>query len=611
MAIPIKAVLSVSTAGFKTAMSGATKVLGGFVAIAKAASLALVGLTAGFAALILRQSALIDRLGKVSKVTGVAVETLQKFQFAAELAGVNSDQAAIALRRFSRRLGEAQKNTGELAPTLRRLGIDLRDSNGEFKTAEEVLFELADGIRDTEGASAKLAIAFKAFDSEGAELVNTLNQGGDALRGVFGEATALGFVLRKDAVQGVENFRDELTKLLFLISGLTSQFTAALSPALTQITKDLTDFLKSVAKEKGGFEELGSYLKFEFFNILIKITQAFGALYNIFVKLGNLVVEVGAKMGIFEDETIATKNALEILQDLGTGGFTLNFGGVLADLLEVKGAGEETREVLESVLGGAGMIVSDEERLAAIAELEERLKGLQEAGPLFGEMNVDALVEYLKKLRDAEPLVITINKGVEDQRTTWEKIIDFLEAGVENLKAFQDATVDWANTFENVATRLGTPMERLQKTIEDGLVTGVEKFEDTLTDAILTGKADFSDLGEHIKKVFAKALVQRFITGPILSIFGLASGGPAKAGQPYIVGEEGPELFIPKNSGTVVPNDETNAIMGAGGPGMGMAAPTVNYNINAVDAASFKQLVARDPEFIFNVTQAGARRIPG
>ena len=109
--------------------------------------------------------------------------------------------------------------------------------------------------------------------------------------------------------------------------------------------------------------------------------------------------------------------------------------------------------------------------------------------------------------------------------------------------------------------------------------------------------------------MFAKALVQRFITGPILSIFGLASGGPARAGQPYIVGEEGPELFIPKNSGTVIPNDETMAM--AGGPGLGMTPPTVNYNINAVDAASFKQLVARDPEFIFNVTQAGARRIPG
>ena len=35
---------------------------------------------------------------------------------------------------------------------------------------------------------------------------------------------------------------------------------------------------------------------------------------------------------------------------------------------------------------------------------------------------------------------------------------------------------------------------------------------------------------------------------------GLQHGGPAQRGRPYIVGERGPELFVPRNSGTVVPN---------------------------------------------------------
>jgi hypothetical protein len=34
---------------------------------------------------------------------------------------------------------------------------------------------------------------------------------------------------------------------------------------------------------------------------------------------------------------------------------------------------------------------------------------------------------------------------------------------------------------------------------------------------------------------------------------GLAEGGKAKKGKPYIVGEKGPELFVPDESGTVVP----------------------------------------------------------
>ncbi|MFN9958231.1 MAG: hypothetical protein ACK55I_34445, partial [bacterium] len=35
-----------------------------------------------------------------------------------------------------------------------------------------------------------------------------------------------------------------------------------------------------------------------------------------------------------------------------------------------------------------------------------------------------------------------------------------------------------------------------------------------------------------------------------------AAGGPVSAGSPYIVGERGPELFVPGRSGTIVPNDK-------------------------------------------------------
>jgi len=36
-----------------------------------------------------------------------------------------------------------------------------------------------------------------------------------------------------------------------------------------------------------------------------------------------------------------------------------------------------------------------------------------------------------------------------------------------------------------------------------------------------------------------------------------ASGGPVNSGQPYIVGEEGPELFVPQSNGSIVPNGGT------------------------------------------------------
>jgi hypothetical protein len=43
--------------------------------------------------------------------------------------------------------------------------------------------------------------------------------------------------------------------------------------------------------------------------------------------------------------------------------------------------------------------------------------------------------------------------------------------------------------------------------------------------------------------------------------YGLADGGKARRGQSYVVGEEGPELFVPGSTGTVIPNHE----LGGGG----------------------------------------------
>ena len=42
----------------------------------------------------------------------------------------------------------------------------------------------------------------------------------------------------------------------------------------------------------------------------------------------------------------------------------------------------------------------------------------------------------------------------------------------------------------------------------------------------------------------------------LLKIYARAEGGPVTAGSPYIVGEKGPEMFMPKSSGTIIPNNK-------------------------------------------------------
>lgn len=660
----IKSKLILDNTQFNRAAKTSKKLIGGVGAglsavggAAKTAAIAVTAATGAFAALITVNAQAIDRLGKVAKTTGFAAETLQKFQFAAEQSGVTSDNAALALRRFARRLGEAQKNTGELLPALKKLGIQTRDNEGNLKSAEQVLFEFADGLSKTENQSERLALAFKAFDSEGAELVTVLKDGSAGLNEFFTEADRLGFVLNTKAIQGVENFNDSFGKLKITITGITRQFTAALAPALEEITKKLTDLIIDTIEAEGGMEQFGKFLKDKFLTGLVAVLRVLEKVVNIVIALTNAIINLARKLDIpglpalSEDavkaaEKLGTlKNAL---RDLEGGGFigrgastgideirralnTLDRAGVDVEKFQKR---VQDIGILDEMFGDPRIdtLRADIKAFldAAVAEIDTQIG-------TFKQVDFSSLIDMLlgnteeakEKARAATEAVIeeVIVTGKKLKPTLLDTILDALFP-VELVDKFFDTYDNEAATtaekiramFQLVGDAINHALPNLREkltnsgigdfvtTLEDGLVKAGQMLEDSLASAIATGKADFTSLGEHIKQVLAKAMVQKFITGPIMSLFGLASGGPAKAGQPYIVGEEGPELFIPKNSGTVIPNDITESL--AGGQGMAMGGGQVTYNINAVDARSFKQLVASDPEYLYNVTQVGARRQP-
>ena len=628
MAIPINAVLSVSTKGFKLGMQGATKVLGGFIGLTKMATTALIGLGAGFAAIIITQSRFIDNLGKTASKLGVGVEFLQKFRFAAEQSGVSIETADMALQRFSRRLGEAQKGTGELLPALKQLGITQKDLQG--LSPEQAFLKFADALAKVEGESNKLSLVFKAVDSEGVALINLIGEGSQAFLDFAETAEGMGFILSQDAVDGVEDFSDELNKLITIIAGVVRQVVAALAPAMAILTVQFQEFIKEVAKGEGGFEELA-------YTIANTLAAAFNSfltglekVLNFMAELGNAIVELGRAIpgtDLFPLEADAAARYDEVTQSIDE--LNVAFGN-LSGKLSGRAAGPTFQDTIDN-LKTLGF------ETEVLQSLLDDLSQFDIASQIFGPGATDKLKFFKESLRSAVELAVTFSD---------EQLAEFLPFGSVNFsdlrKTISDAVSkgftggikdgatdpqteeDILSVFEKLAEKFAQLAETtvlnlkqkfeaagigdFGKTLEDGLVKAATAFEDALTQAFLTGKADFEDLANLIKQTLVKAFIQKAITGPIFEIFGLASGGPAKAGQPYIVGEEGPELFIPKNSGTVIPNDETMAM--SGGSGLMGGGVTNVYNISAVDTQSFQQALARDPEFIYNVTRVGANRQP-
>jgi len=179
--------------------------------------------------------------------------------------------------------------------------------------------------------------------------------------------------------------------------------------------------------------------------------------------------------------------------------------------------------------------------------------------------------------------------------------------------AARDWSTGWKNAMDNYikdATDAAAAAERVFTKATQGM-------EDAIVGFAKTGKFEFRSLlntivdellRTQIRQLFAN-LFSSGATGSkggsnifssIGKLLGFANGGIIPTNAPVVVGEKGPELLVGARGNRVIPNDQLNG-----------GATQVVYNINAVDARSFKELVARDPAFLFAVSEQGRRLLPG
>ena len=169
---------------------------------------------------------------------------------------------------------------------------------------------------------------------------------------------------------------------------------------------------------------------------------------------------------------------------------------------------------------------------------------------------------------------------------------------INNLNPLMDSWEEYKNKALDSSEQIKNSFENFTNGMEDALV----KF-------VMTGKLSFKDLAQSIIADLARIAAKRAIVAIGTSLFGFANGGDVMGKTPIVVGERGPELFIPQSAGKIVANNVLNGSAG-GASSQGVGQTMVTYNIQAVDAASFRSMVARDPSFIYAVTEQGRRSQP-
>lgn len=212
-----------------------------------------VGIIAGATGLLvskINKVALMgDNLLKTSKRLGMSVESLQKFEYVAELAGVPVEKMQKNMQRLSLAAMRAAGGVKKESEAFKALHIKAKNIDGTVKTSEQLLVDLSSKFVGTSlTATEKLYAAIEIFGKEGGQMVNLLNQGPDAIKAQMKQIEKFG-IMTKEQAEASEQYNDSLTAMHWAFRGMAVEIGTHVIPVMTKAVEKITEVF-SKNKEK-------------------------------------------------------------------------------------------------------------------------------------------------------------------------------------------------------------------------------------------------------------------------------------------------------------------------------------------------------------------------
>ena len=388
----------------------------------------------------------------------------------------------------------------------------------------------------------------KAFGFETQDLVDTVKRLSDVAGAtgadLSGISTAFGQILAKGKLQ-----REEELQLLERGVDITSE--------LKRITgKQGDEFESAMRKGKIGADLVNQ--------ALINLTSEGGVFFEGATKQSKTL---NGQLSTFQDnvETLA-RTIGEVLEPALMG--ALKTANKVLGAINRLFSSEFQRQIsgFRLNLEVPGKTVSDLEKI------QNFTKNIQPLG-----LDVEGLDLRISQLKGTKDQIVKIGSEINKTRlfpvtkeedtviletqTTLTAKINELEARKTLLLGLNNTKLDEQNnkikTIKDSTDGVGDAFEKIGDSIAQGVSTA-------LTDAILQART-LGEAAKGILNMIARQLLQLGINTLLFNVFGgaggifknlptFAAGGKPPVGRPSIVGERGPELFVPSSAGTIIPN---------------------------------------------------------
>lgn len=185
----------------------------------------------------------IDETYDQAAALGVATDELQRLGYAAQMSGSNAEQLTAALGVLQRSAYAAAEGSKEAAEIYSEFGINLKDNNGNLRSASDLLLDIADGVNRIKSPTERAGMLAKVLGRGfGPQLQQFLAQGSDGIKELGKELDALGGVYDSQTIESSREFADTMDKMHAAIKGAALSLAKAFLPTLKDATKQLDMF---------------------------------------------------------------------------------------------------------------------------------------------------------------------------------------------------------------------------------------------------------------------------------------------------------------------------------------------------------------------------------
>lgn len=506
---------------------------------------------------------LVDAQTKAARVVGTTQAVYSGLTLAAGIAGVEAAKFEKALKRQAKVVSDANDGLATYKRAFDKLGLSTADL---LRLPLEQQFDtIAKALGNVENATQRVAIASDIWGAKNADLLNILELGEDGLQGYIDKANELGVALDTEQTAKIEAANDALLLFKTGLQGVGNQLVAALAPSITKAAEAIAAWLGRVAN---GIKQMSAFVR-----VLRDVRIEAELLSNV-----DLTSEIDQLRKKIEFEAGAVRNLqAQRFRVLETGGDpslltkrlqeqnekVLDLNRRLDELLK------ERQERLSKPEAGAGAVIETPEiggkkkklgltvsAADAIKEFERSEVGreLAKNAALFEELSdvvdatatpLEAFKKRLKEIADAAERNPLIDDELIKRQT--EQAVEAYQQGLAALEESNDQVADFvAETWKQAARNSQDAFaEFFFDPFDDGLKGLLRNLVDTLRRAAAEIAASqlFQLFGQSSGGIFD------FVGG----LFGRATGGAVFPNQAYMVGERGPEMFVPGSAGRIVP----------------------------------------------------------